>query len=334
MCDVFRNVFDIGFPNMSFNDYIDGWAGMNSKNFNSNVEKFHRYNGVLLSLGQLLDLGTSNYMVMWVLIIMSKLADARYGRDFHPKLAFVLVIGLGATRILDFELRRTYGTDKNATRVRREYLNLILEATSARAWMEPIGEPGKRNIISESKHKRIIETIMKRVPDGKIVIEEITRLVGVLAGRPDRRYYNTMLTKYNGKHTALAYLKLLVPSYINQIGTRRPGFTYGILESVASQNAQQVEAHKYVLRAVRNAKKMNEARATSRLTLDRWSPGNTGRRLPNNMVQKILYKAGMSRVDANTPGSNKERRKNLRRNAGYVREIITSKTREKKRRLS
>jgi hypothetical protein len=218
-----------------------------------------------------------------------------------------LAIHLGAPKIFEYELRRTCQSPNRLS------WSGLLDGVINSEYTPRLPSRPKR-LATIAQQEKIIEIIFKYAP-ASFITSERSRIPEYLMSFP----------------------KLMVPAYIKQIGNAR-GFTYSALNNALkfgqkfdrSWDRYHMRNVRFIERELSKAMTKDHRRATSRFVLEQWQPTKNGRRLPDNMVQKTLHKAGLSNVNANTPNSNATRKRNLSRDAPYVRNIIRD-MREKRR---
>lgn len=243
-------------------------------------------------------------------------------------LKYIWLFSMGARKILDYELGlrfKTYVPHQAMDAVWTAVLQMIeLNFMLCRHYKRAKG----RLPFSE---KRMVELcqILALHTGGDVIIRMLWSLMSqharAVKGELRSRYHNMHggpIIKYSAKDrrdALIAQAKCLTLVYCEYI-QREPSFTWQKIKDITVVTMFNINANGFsairraIGESISRAEKKNASRTTARFALER--------KLDRNTTQKILHLAGLSGVNANTPGSQKSRANNLRRNARHMRNLL------------
>jgi len=260
----------------------------------------------------------------WVLVMSYVIGKYVSQTRYHPPLLditylkYIWLFGLGAKKILDYELGLRFKTNVPEKAVNALWM-AVLDMIHLNIIVCRHDEQARGRLpFSE---KRMIEMcqILASHTGGDVIWHKLNYLL--------LRYRNLRggvkgtykYTKKDTQDTFAAAAKYLTLAYCEQI-QRHPSFSWQKIKRLAvlpktspAKNDQQT-IRDAIGKAITQAERKNATRTTARFALER--------KLDRDSAQKILHLANLSSVDANTPGSSKTRQNNLRKNAVYMRKIL------------
>jgi len=244
------------------------------------------------------------------------------GYDASLPLNLMLVTSLGATKILKFELDKLLKSTRNElTLSQKKTVFGILRETEIIPDLYR-NKSTKKLTVGEAKRKNVLDVIVKSLPSGYVILDAIEYFL-----RESIRYSNfdRTIVKPISK-ISLRRVNNLVNAYLSRIGSRQRGFTYSLIEDTVDKMRLMFPSLNVspLKKSIAMSHNRNVRRTTARFALNRHG-------LPSDAIQKILYHANLSNVNANTPGSSNSRAQNLARNGKYIRRIINEMTNTRKR---
>jgi len=249
----------------------------------------------------------------------------RYVQKYLP-LNLILIVNLGALKILDYEMRKLFKNSSNNATLSPSKMKIVtglLQETEA----IPLNYHLKRNQneLGQRKQKDVLNVIMKHV-SGYVIL----RAVEIMTRAPLPQTLDFIIQNgtwnRSSPSTYNEFINQLTVAYIHQIGSKRRGYTYKMIEDTITKLSQlnRTKNFSIVKKTISNAYRRDARRASARFALTR-------KRLPANAIQKILYRANLSNVNADTPGSSVARARNLARNKPHVQKVLDGISRKRKR---